>query len=467
MGWRRPRILVVVPLRILALLPTLVPPPHLVALAAEGHDVHHVATIAGPASGYVDGVRIWSTGFWWQAWQHGQPHVLLTQAGDHPGRRLAARMGRAPAVALPAEPGLTVAELTAALLAVLPDHAREAAAPAAMDVTAPDGVQLVAWCHYGLPYRRAGSEVMLHAMLRSLAAAGVRVLAVTSEMPEAPAVWGLDGVEYRQLPHGSADILIRRARPAVVVTHHHLAPDAIRAGRETGARTVFVAHNDHAGQAQFFRTEPDLIVYNTDWVRESLRPGWPQVDRIPGMVVHPPVDPGEHHVDTPGDAVTLVNLSANKGVNTFRVVAGLLPELPFLGVTGAHGTQQTDGMPSNVTVVGQTSDMRGDVWARTRVLLMPSVYESYGMAAVEALASGIPVIAHPTPGLREALGDAAVFIDRDDHQAWADAVRGMYRGGRRRGTAQAAARERSAWLADRTETELEAFKKAIRALVRA
>ena len=40
------------------------------------------------------------------------------------------------------------------------------------------------------------------------------------------------------------------------------------------------------------------------------------------------------------------------------------------------------------------------------------------MAAVEALAHGIPVIAHPTPGLRESLGFAGTYVDRDNIDAW-------------------------------------------------
>jgi len=58
--------------------------------------------------------------------------------------------------------------------------------------------------------------------------------------------------------------------------------------------------------------------------------------------------------------------------------------------------------------------MRERVYARTKVLLMPSSYESWGRVGVEAMASGIPVVAHPTPGLCESLGEAGIFVDRND-----------------------------------------------------
>ena len=60
------------------------------------------------------------------------------------------------------------------------------------------------------------------------------------------------------------------------------------------------------------------------------------------------------------------------------------------------------------------------------ILLVPSDYESYGRVAVEAMGSGIPVVAHPTPGLKESLGSAGVFADRDDLDAWEAAVRRLH-----------------------------------------
>jgi glycosyltransferase involved in cell wall biosynthesis len=44
------------------------------------------------------------------------------------------------------------------------------------------------------------------------------------------------------------------------------------------------------------------------------------------------------------------------------------------------------------------------------------------MAAAEAIAHGVPVIAHPTPGVIENLGDAAVYVDRDDIDGIAEAI---------------------------------------------
>lgn len=56
--------------------------------------------------------------------------------------------------------------------------------------------------------------------------------------------------------------------------------------------------------------------------------------------------------------------------------------------------------------------------------------------------SGIPVIAHPTAGLKEALGPAGLFRDRDDPKSWCSLIdelgkRDVYR------TWSARARERA------------------------
>ena len=115
--------------------------------------------------------------------------------------------------------------------------------------------------------------------------------------------------------------------------------------------------------------------------------------------------------------MTMVNLTVSKGCEVFYELARRRRGDRFLGVLGAYGHQIIRQIP-NVGIQQHTGNMRDDVYARTRVLLMPSDYESWGRVAVEAMCSGIPVIAHPTDGLRESLGDAGIFCDRDDVDAW-------------------------------------------------
>jgi glycosyltransferase involved in cell wall biosynthesis len=323
----------------------------------------------------------------------------------------------------------------------------------------------IAWVHFGVPYRRAGSETMLHTMMRTLQGAGLAVLVICSAMPKAPTAWEVDEVPYRALAPHDAVALLRTVRPKTVITHHDFAERAITLSQETSARSVLLVHNDFDVTARALALGPDLAVYNTHWVARSLTDRYPaEVSRPRSLVVHPPVIPEEHRA-RPGTHVTLVNLNRHKGVDTWRAAAGMRRELPFLGVTGAHGEQITRVTQPNMRIVRQTSDMRRDVWARTRVLMVPSVYESYGLAAVEALASGIPVIAHPTPGLREALGDAGTFIDRADYRAWGSAIRDLYRNGDRRAEATAAALERSAALADQTRDELKLWSGVVQELI--
>jgi len=62
--------------------------------------------------------------------------------------------------------------------------------------------------------------------------------------------------------------------------------------------------------------------------------------------------------------------------------------------------RRTSGKMANVTHHPNVHDMR-EVYGRARIILMPSLYESYGRVAVEALATGIPSIVAPTLGSRK------------------------------------------------------------------
>ncbi|WP_063733610.1 glycosyltransferase family 4 protein [Streptomyces sp. RTd22] len=96
-----------------------------------------------------------------------------------------------------------------------------------------------------------------------------------------------------------------------------------------------------------------------------------------------------------------------------------MSERRFLLVRAAG--QDPGPLPPNVELTERTDPRT--VYARTRLLLVPSAVESYGRAGLEVMLSGIPVLAAPLPGTREALCDAAVYAPRDDVGQWVEEIR--------------------------------------------
>jgi glycosyltransferase involved in cell wall biosynthesis len=99
-----------------------------------------------------------------------------------------------------------------------------------------------------------------------------------------------------------------------------------------------------------------------------------------------------------------------------------MPDIEFLGVEGGYDTQIRDDTVKNIKYVPNTQTIK-DVYAETDILIMPSSAETWGRTATEALCSGIPVLANPTPGLKENLGDAGIFIDRNSIDEWVGTIR--------------------------------------------
>jgi hypothetical protein len=291
-------------------------------------------------------------------------------------------------------------------------------------------MRILVLAHQWIPEHCAGAEVMLHGMLRALAARGHEVVVLLSR--QTGDEYALDGV--RVIP-GADDSRVRvwvdHADTDVVVTHLENTPRAALLAKWAGKPLVQVLHNTMGvTRGWLVRGPVALAVHNSQWMLADYTAWCEQEGRaLPrSIVVRPPVRAAEY-ATTPGDRVTLINLRPDetsadgtvlgKGAELFWELARRMPDVQFLGVKGAYGQQLVHDLP-NVEVLDHVphDQMRDKVYARTRVLLMPSSYESWGRTAVEAMASGIPVIAHPTPGLTEALGGTGLLIDRDDVEAW-------------------------------------------------
>jgi hypothetical protein len=261
------------------------------------------------------------------------------------------------------------------------------------------------------PVHCAGAEVMLHAMLRDLVGRGheatVAFPTATDRIQD-----GVHVVKAR-----TADLSRLVADADVVISHLDVI---VRAARVAGNRPlVQILHND---RQPIEKTAP-LVVVNSEWIAEKYRT-W----KGDMAIVRPPVWIADYETsgfstsnEEPKRHITLLNLTTAKGGRLFWQLAEMMPERRFLAVHGAYGDQIVHRRP-NVEVLAHTPHVAAEVYSRTRVLLVPSQHESWGRVAIEAACSGIPVIAHPTPGLVEALGPAGIFADRRDPTAWQHAI---------------------------------------------
>ena len=132
-----------------------------------------------------------------------------------------------------------------------------------------------------------------------------------------------------------------------------------------------------------------------------------------------------------GDMITLVNANVNKGVHQFIELAKRMPDRRFLGVVPYYGELWVPPAPANIEWIKFDDDVR-NILARTRILLMPSKYESFGRIAVEAMYNKIPVVyskSNPnaeapgtTEGVEEWILPAGIACDRDRPEQWMSAI---------------------------------------------
>lgn len=317
------------------------------------------------------------------------------------------------------------------------------------------GLNIAARVHAYPPDHNAGAEWALHEMLRALVQRGHRATVWLNQWASSRKPYEVDGVQV--MPHEPSSRAFQPAVPraSAVVSHLESVPGTACLARGHGVPLIVVCHNtfDLTWQPMLDGSSA-LAVVNSQWMLAEAEAAFEGQARRPDrmLVVRPPVWADEYRTAR-GDCITLVNCTMSKGAGVLSELAERMPDRKFLAVRGGYGEQQPPDL-DNVLVLDHLPGrrMRDEVYARTRLLLMPSDYESWGRVGVEAMASGIPVLAHPTEGLTESLGNAGVFCDREDVDAWQAAIEGLddkdaYRTASRRATARAKALDPAADLA--------------------
>jgi glycosyltransferase involved in cell wall biosynthesis len=197
-------------------------------------------------------------------------------------------------------------------------------------------------------------------------------------------------------------LVIRRAA-AVLVDSHTSARDVQR---------LLGAHQDKLrviplASSPAFRPHSDPMADVEVWTRYGLKKGY--VLYVGGFKPHKNVP-------------TLVRAFAGLS-NVLRtrhplvLVGGPLP-------TDLEGFIKNSEVRDDIKAVGMVAD--DDLPALYRgagLFAFPSHYEGFGLPVLEAMACGTPVVCSSTPALLELAGDAAIFCDPDDPEAWVIALR--------------------------------------------
>lgn len=288
-------------------------------------------------------------------------------------------------------------------------------------------MKIYAHVHGYPPTHNAGAEWMLHNILQDLKRRGHDCI-VTAGKGRLGSFRGVfEGVTVESEVKGFK--LVRWAD--VVITHLDKSANAMSLTHKASRPLVHLVHNHR--QFSMWGVTPSscaLAVFNSNWLRRAVRFGGPKI------TVHPPTPEETYLVkDLPGPEdrpfVTLINLTHAKGANLFYDIARRLPDVKFLGVKGGYGKQIIPGvthpytMPPNVTV-WENRPLVQEIYQQSRLVLMPSSYESWGRVAMEAQCNGIPVIASQTEGLLESLDTAGIFAPRDSPEKFAQVVHNLY-----------------------------------------
>jgi glycosyltransferase involved in cell wall biosynthesis len=299
-------------------------------------------------------------------------------------------------------------------------------------------------------------------LVPALRAQGVEVIEAANDRRRPPAGGGIGSVRNyladrrwlaRTLPQFAADIgaqIVHHPLPAharqppsrQVITVHDLAFETHPEHFDPRfARWASRAHRRAAEQA-------DVVICVSETTAADVRERW-GID--PERIVVAPHGPGQELPEVapraPEHVLYLGDDEPRKNLDLVRRATFPLP----LRTIGGAGE-------------GVDPPTLAQVFAGALALVHPSLHEGFGLAPLEAMVAGVPVVAVRCGAVEEVCGDAAVYVDERDPGEMSDAVQRIHEDPEWRSRLVALGRERAArfsWEAS-ARAHIAAYERALR-----
>ena len=234
-----------------------------------------------------------------------------------------------------------------------------------------------------------------------------------------------------QAVHATGLVMPPTRRPLVVTAHDiaavrypELHPD--RHVRQQRAQ-LDLLHRASAIVSVSRATADDLVQLGIPAERVVVAP--PGLTRLPE-----PAPPLAGLDGRGGYLLTVGETSPRKGYGTLVGALARLDRGPALVMAGPPAGDErrlrsliaSFGLGPRVTRLGPVTDaVLARLYRDALVLCFPSIAEGFGSPVLEAMGTGLPVLASDIPVLRELAGDAAVYVPNDDEKAWAEAIQAI------------------------------------------
>ncbi|MFQ6026269.1 MAG: glycosyltransferase family 4 protein [Dehalococcoidia bacterium] len=252
-----------------------------------------------------------------------------------------------------------------------------------------------------------------------------RLLWLQTELPK------LLKIRQADVLFAASDVTTLRPPCPMVIMAHNFNPFSPDRG-QVWSRGQLVRMGLHRWLIRRATRRAARTIFVSQWSREEIAPQL----RIPEdrtVVIHHgvdpefrPADPGSQPGSEPGIILAVSEVLEHKNlqrlVEAYADLVPLLDRAWRLVITGTVSSPLLKAdleallarreLGDRITFTGFVPKAElADLYRQARILVFPSLVETFGLPLIEAMASGLPVVASHATAIPEVCGDAALYFD--------------------------------------------------------